>query len=161
MTGAHFSFTAALFFGLVVLAILLIAFPYKLLRTGSPVWPILCILGFALATMATTAIFRSNLKGAQFQASKYLIYPELLAATACLFIYLRFKESKAQIPVTIVVVLVMLQTYAGNFKFGKSGFERQTTRAELYDYYYPDKKRAKMIAENVCKEGIYCLQDER
>jgi hypothetical protein len=160
-TGAHFSFDYSLISGMVVLVVLLMVFPYRKLRTNSDIWPILCILGFLIATMGTIALFRSNLKGAQFQTSRYLIYPQLIAATTCLFILMKLDGLSIRWPVTIILLLLMLKTYSVNFQFGKSGFEREAARAERYEYYYPDRKRARMISDNACNSGIYCLQEER
>lgn len=161
MNGAPFSFDNAMAYGVILLVVFAIVFPYKKILKNSPLLPIILIVAYALAAMATITIFRSNMKGAQFQTSRYLIYPQLLIAAAATFLIIRFNNKKAQLAVVIGAVLVLLKVYADNFKFGKAGFERTANRAERFDYYHPDKKYAQQISESACKEGIYCLQDER
>lgn len=161
MGGAHFSFDYSLAFGIPLFATLLAAFPYRSLRRPATLWPILCIAGFSIVSMLTIAVFRSDLDNAQFQTSRYQIYPQLLAATACLFVMLKMENKRPQLAVSIILLLIIFKSYAGNYSFGKLGFERTKNRSELYDYWYPDKKRAKLIIRAACESGIYCLDDER
>ena len=161
MGGAHFSFDHSLIFGVLLFAPLLVAFPYRSLRRTSPLWPILCIAGFSIVSMLTISVFRSNTADAQFQTSRYQIYPQLLAATACLFVMLKLENKRSHLAVSIILLLIMFRSYALNYSFGKLGFERTKNRSETYDYWYPDKKRAKSIIGAACESGIYCLDDER
>lgn len=161
MTGAYFNFDNSLIFGAIILVVLLVTFPYKKLFANPAIWPILCILGFSIASMTSITLFRSNMPNAQFQASRYLIYPELIVATACLFIFLKLEGKKVKLFVAIVLLLVILKTYSNNYLFGEAGFERTEARAENIPYWYPDMKRAKEIAVAACQAGIYCLDDER
>ncbi|HLZ89933.1 MAG TPA: hypothetical protein VKQ52_21925, partial [Puia sp.] len=91
MTGAPVNFDASLYFGLLILAGLIALFVIKPVKAP---WAILCIFGYVLGSMATSALFRSCLKGAQFQTSRYLIYPQLLLAMACLLIWLKVETKK-------------------------------------------------------------------
>jgi len=161
MGGAHFSFDNSLVFGILLFTTLLIAFPYRSLSRISNLWPILCIAGFSIVSMLTITIFRSNIDNAQFQTSRYQIYPQLLAATSCLLVMLKLENNRRQLAVSIVLLLIIFKSYANNYSFGKLGFERTKNRSEQYDYWYPDKRRAKLIIREACDSGIYCLDDER
>jgi hypothetical protein len=158
LTGAHYNFDASFGLGLAALAALVIVFPYKHLRQY---WHIVCILGFVLGTMVTTSVFRSCLTWAQFQASRYLIYPELLAATTCLFLITRIQVKKMKWIWMGGLLIIMLRVYGSNYIFGKMGFERTQLRAQTYPYWHPDNKSAAKIAKTACDDGIYCIEDNR
>lgn len=148
MTGAHFSFSSATGCGIVLYIVLFYSFPYKYF------WQyriFICILFFLLGSMFTTALFRANVDNAQFQSSRYLIYPSLLTAITLMFL-LSFKRTIF----TPLIILAVLWTYTDNYKFGVSGWERTQWRVNYTLYYYPDYKRAKIIIDSACTDGIYC-----
>ena len=111
--------------------------------------------------MVTAARFRSCMVGAQFQTSRYLIYPQLLAAVTALFLFLRLQGTRKQIPAMIVSLLILLFTYSHNYEFGKLGFERTSARAETRQYWHPEQQKAAAIAKKACDDGIYCIELER
>jgi hypothetical protein len=74
---------------------------------------------------------------------------------------LKLENKRSHLAVSIILLLIMFRSYALNYSFGKLGFERTKNRSETYDYWYPDKKRAKSIIGAACESGIYCLDDER
>ncbi|MBN9382156.1 MAG: hypothetical protein J0H74_15415 [Chitinophagaceae bacterium] len=161
MAGAPLDFNNALLLGILVLVILAAVFPYKSVRSNSNILPLVFIAAFCLATMLATGYFRSNLKGVLFQTSRYLTYPQLLLASICFFIFLKLKGKKAQLPVVIVLLAIMLKVYMGNFAFGRLGFERESLRAKNYKYYYPDEARAGKIIQEANDASVYSLLEER
>jgi len=162
MSGSVFNFDYAMLWGGFVLLVLLITLPItKKIQFKDNSLPVVCLLCFALASMATTSLFRSNMKGIPFYSSRYLIYPHLLVCIAFIFICIRIKESKLKWPITIACVLITFYTYSNNSNYGESGFIREKNRLESTDFQYPDKKRAEAIANEACTLGIYCINDER
>jgi hypothetical protein len=162
MLGTHFNFVHGLVFGLILMALLLFAFPFTQKGWMEPrVLPFVCIIGYMGATIAATALFRSNLAGSIYWSSKYLIYPNLLTATIFLLLFLRLKDSKILWPVTIVCILGMLLAYRQNYIYGKDNFARENLVLRTQKYDYPDSIRAKSISENACKAGIYCIEEHR
>jgi hypothetical protein len=161
MVGAPIDFDMALIWGCLVLILLAVAFPYKRVLRDKNLLPLLIIAAFCLATMVAAGYFRSNQKGSSFNASRYLIYPQLLLASLSLFIFLKFEEKKQLLPVAVVLLLISLKVYSGNYKFGKAGFVRESARATYYKYYYPDASKAKIITTKALDAGIYSLEEER
>ena len=47
--------------------------------------------------------------------------------------------------------------YQRNVKEGKGGFEYIYNNLRNNDYDYPDKTRAKMLADESCRLGVYCI----
>lgn len=158
MSGAPFDFDNSLCFGLLILAGLI---ALLVIRPAKAPWPMLCILGFALASMGTSSLFRACLKDAQFQTSRYLIYPQLLIAVACLLVWLKMEKMQYKWAVLTVIAVGMLRIYSSNFEFGKLGFMRTTARAKAYIYWHPHKEAAKQISDSACQSGIYCLESEK
>lgn len=161
LSGAHFSFDYSLVFGIILLTAVVANFPYKIVWYNTSLWPIICILGFVLTSMGTVSLFRGSIEAAQFQTSRYLIYPQLLVAIGCLFIFLRLEGQKVRLPITIGLLLILLNTWSNNYHFGQAGFRRTAARAEAYLYWYPDRKRAAAIIHTACESDIYCLDEER
>jgi hypothetical protein len=162
MLGAHFSAGHALVFSILIVAALLLTFPLKdKWRIEDPLLPIVSVLGFVTATMAATAVFRNNVRGAFYWNSKYLIYPNLLAAIAFFFLIRRIRHTRWLWPVTTVMVIGMLYTYRVNYLQGRSNFAAENYKLTTWNYYYPDTVRARVITENACKDGIYCRPVKR
>lgn len=160
MAGAPFSFDNSFIFGILVLAGLALALPYKLLL-DKKLAPLLCIWIFVFSTMALAAVFRSGYKDAQFQTSRYLIYPQLLIATLVLFIYMKLKNKRWRIIGSIIIGLVMWVTYTRNYYSGSMGFARTQFRALTRKYWYPEPLKADSISKAACVQGIYCIEDNR
>ncbi len=161
MCGAHFSFDRSLLCGILLLIILILVFPYNKIRSDKKLWPVIGILGFLLLSMGTAAFFRACLKGAQFQTSRYLIYPQLLIVVIVLFAALKFEGTKFEPPVLIGSLLILLFSYSHNYEFGRLGFQYTTARAQKRRYWHPEGKKAALIAKAACDNGIYCLESER
>jgi len=161
MIGDPLDFDSAFLWGIVILIVLAAVFPYKNIRLNSKILPQVFIAGFCMATILASGYFRSNLKGVVPQTSRYLIYPQLLLASIASFIFLKVKGKKIQLPAIIVLSVIMLKVYRGNYEFGKSGFEREAFKAQTRHYYYPDTVRAKRIAQEASAAGIYSLEEER
>jgi len=161
MVGDPLEFDGALLLGLLALILLAAVFPYKSIRSKSNVLPVVAVAAFCLMSMATASIFRSNLKGAVPNSSRYLLYPQILLAALSFFLFLKFKGRKAQLPVMIVTSAIMLKVYMGNYAFGKAGFERENLRAKTRTYYHPDQAKAKRIAQQAKADDVYNLEEER
>ena len=121
----------------------------------------LCLFLFAISTMVLAAIFRSCYSDAQFQTSRYLIYPQMMIACLCIFIWLKIESSRKKWIGGGVIMGIMLLTYAGNYRFGKLGFERTTYRAETRKFWHPDPASCERITKEACQAGIYCIEDNR
>jgi hypothetical protein len=158
MTGAHFSFVYPVYYGILVVAVLAICVPYdKKTLFNKQSLPLVCLLGFLIVTEGIIALIRSGTQ--VFNGSRYLIYPHLLAAIAFLFLFRAIMNRNILWPI-IFAFSGMVYVYSNNYRFGQSGFERESLRAETMDYYYPNKVRAKIVAANACKTGIYCADDK-
>jgi hypothetical protein len=158
MTGAPFNFDYSLLFGILILGLLIFLFVKGPLNAP---WPLLCILGYLLTAMATSAWFRANLKGAQFQTSRYLIYPQLVLAILCLLGWLKLETKKYHHATLAGIGLVLINVYAHNFEFGKLGFMRTAARAKAFLYWYPNRAKARQIVDGACQAEIYCLEEEK
>ena len=161
-TGAIYNFDLAFILGLCVLVLLAVSIPVsKKLKWTANTEPFIVLLLFVFASMAIVAYFRSNVKGIQIFTSRYLIYPHLLTAILFVFGFIKLGERKIKWPVVIVFIMIMLSVFVQNREWGKSGFEVEYTRLINPDFVYPDKQRAKLVTEESCRLGIYCIQDER
>jgi len=119
-----------------------------------------------LASMSTTALFRSCTTYAQFQTSRYLIYPQLLIAV--LLVLMMIKKKKAWNVISYVVMALWVCVYYPyNFKFGEAGFERFEYRVMYVHgvlgdrYWHPEKEKAAQIAQAADAQGIYSINDNR
>jgi hypothetical protein len=160
MSGAHFSFDNSFVIGLFLLIGLIIVFPYKLIWDPKMV-PILCIFLFVVSTMFLAAIFRAPYSDAQFQTSRYLIYPQLMIGCLILFIFMKLNTQQSKIIGGSAIGLIMLITYNWNCQFGKLGFQRTKFRAETRKYWHPTPKDCEKICKKSCELGIYCIEDYR
>jgi hypothetical protein len=158
--GAHFSFNNSLAIGMLIIGLLIFVFPWR--RIMDPKFaPVLCIFLFSISTMLLTAVFRSCYKDAQFQTSRYLLYPQMMLGCLCVFLWMKFRSSAKKRIGGTVMLIVMFITYAANFQFGKLGFARTMYRAETRKYWDPDPAAAEKISKEACEEGIYCIEDHR
>lgn len=111
-SGAHFSFTNSFTTGLLVLGLLACMFPWRRLLDAK-FTPMLCIFLFAVGTMVLAATFRSCYTDAQFQTSRYLIYPQMMIACLCIFIWLKIESTSKKWIGGVVILVTLLLTYAG------------------------------------------------
>lgn len=154
MLGAHFSFDLAAALGIFVIVMLIYVLRKKAIWIKKEAWPLLAVLAFALLTMGTITVFRSCVPGAQFQTSRYLIYPELIIGIIAVF----FVTDLTRLAAAIVLLLF---TYTHNYEFGKAGFIRTEMRLEGILYWHPNQKYAKETVDEACKEDIYCIEENR
>jgi hypothetical protein len=111
--------------------------------------------------MGLAAVFRSGYKDAQFQTSRYLMYPQLLIAALVLFIYMKLKNKRWKTIGSILIALVMWLTYTRNYYFGSAGFARTQFRALNIQYWHPKPQKADSISKAACAQEIYCIEDNR
>jgi len=162
MAGAHFDFDNSWWIGMIVLAILawlVITMPKKPREWSNA--GIICILAFAVGTMLLAAYFRGNTSDAQFQTSRYLIYPQLMIAGIVALMFNKFRTGLWQKGCMAGLLLVMLPTYKHNYQFGKLGFERTQMKATLIRYWHPHPDKAAQICREACDKGVYCIEDNR
>ncbi len=117
-----------------------------------------------MASMATTSIFRSGGKeGVEHDsyASRYLIYPHLLAATIFCLLAVSMIYKKLKWPLVGVCAILFIKAYKENYNYGETGFSNENTRLTTKRYNYPDTLAAKKIEADACKQGIYCIKDNR
>jgi hypothetical protein len=159
MTGAHLSFHDSFIFGAVILAALILFIPWKVITVSPSAWAMTCILLFCFGSMLTITMFRSQQPDAQFQTSRYLIYPQIISAVTAATVIRHFWRLKFW--VVLGTLLVCIHVYVCNYRFGEKGVERTHDRCETYRYWYPDPVKAEAMLSNACNAGIYCLDDER
>lgn len=169
MLGAHFDFGWSMLTG----AGTLIAFKFAYLRRNSlnrSAWPLLAIVAFGLGSMGTVSLFRSCVKGAQFQTSRYLIYPEMVIGLTVVFLVARVKENRSRIIALSWITVFLLFIYYKNFgdkdkgaldTAGIAGFIRTHDRLAVRTYWHPDARKADSLAKMADSEGIYSINDNR
>lgn len=160
MTGAPFSFDNSAGYGFVILCWLpVISLLWK--RWDDPkIIPFLTMMFFVLASMGTASLFRACMPKAQFQSSRYLIYPQLLIAILVVFMLLKKKKAYTYSAYAIMVLWVTVY-FPYNYRFGEAGFERTEYRVSTRSYWHPQPLEAEKIAKEACRLGIYSLEDER
>jgi len=170
MIGSHFAFgettntenanVVGAFFLILTLALL----PYsKTMFKDKKLMLLLTVLAFVGASMATTSIFRANLGTEVFYASRYLVYSHFFIAIALVVVAYRFREKQTIFwPSIGIFTLIVLCAYRNNYAYGELGYERESQRMINMPYYYPGPpEKAQQIADEACKNGIYCIQDEK
>ncbi|HXB32907.1 MAG TPA: hypothetical protein VNV35_05785 [Puia sp.] len=158
--GAHFSFDNSMVIGMLILGLLIFLFPWR--RIIDPKFaPILCIFLFSISTMVLAAVFRSCYKDAQFQTSRYLLYPQMMIGCLCIFLWMKLRSTAQRRIGGTILLFLMFITYGANFRFGQLGFERTKYRAETRKYWHPEPASAAAICKEACEEGIYCIDDNR
>ena len=164
LVGGHFGYEQGVLAGVMILPILLLAFPLqKKWKIKEYALPFLCIAAFILASDAVVAFSRSGVKMLDSYSSRYLIYPNILASLTFILIAVRLEGHKLKWPVTICLSIILFYTYSLNYTYGEAGFARYQYRTQGQEYYYlPDKiPYAKNIADRSCQLGIYCIKEER
>jgi hypothetical protein len=166
MAGAHFDFDNSWWIGIIVLAILVYLVGVMLWKIAKKPRElndagIICILAFVVGTMLLAAYFRGNASDAQFQTSRYLIYPQLMIACIVALLFNKFRTKLWQRGYMVGLLLIMLPTYKHNYRFGELGFERTQMRATLLRYWHPHPDKAAQICKEACDKGVYCIEDNR
>ncbi len=161
--GAHFGYIYGVYFGVLVAIALVLVLPMKKWKIPAEAQPFIAILIFCLGSLAATAVLRSGFKMLDSYSSRYFIYPHLIVSIIFIFMLTRIEGKKYQWQLTIGFILLMLYTYRENYDYGVAGFARAQYRLQYVEYYwpFPDKDTPRKIAEQACKEDIYCIQNER
>ena len=165
LSGAHFGRD----YRTAIAVILYLAFPClfivnKRFAIKKDMIPFIPILFFVVASITTTSILRSGGKVSIEQGSytiRYLIYPHLLAGLLFCLLSIRVASSKFKLVFVLVASIFFIKGYKENYAYGDSGFTRINTRLTTTRYNYPDTIEAKKIDASACKEGIYCIGDNR
>jgi len=162
MAGAHFDFDNSFWIGIIVLALLV----YIVYTMPKKPWEwedagIICIFAFVVGTMLLAAYFRGNTSDAQFQTSRYLIYPQLMIACIIFFLFKKLKNRSWQLGGIVGILLIMLPTYNHNHQFGELGFKRTQFRALMRRYWHPHPDKAAQISREACAKGVYCIEENR
>jgi hypothetical protein len=159
-SGAYFSFDNSFVIGLILLILLPFLFPWKRLMDNK-FYPILCIFLFALSTMVLTAIFRSCYSDAQFQTSRYLMYPQMVIGCLCTFVWMKLRSNRQKWIGGAVMLGIVFVAYACNCEYGKLGFERTNHRAASRKFWHPNPASCEKICKEACELGVYCIEDNR
>jgi len=167
MLGSHFSYENGILIGVVVLGALLLMFPANLkLKFKPETLPFFCVLLALFGTVITISIFRSSAGEIASYWSRYIVYSHIIVAILFVFVCIKFEGKKPFWYLGAVGVVVLLFAYKSNYEYGENMLEMTKKRLEYYPYYYgshspADMNTAKAIETEACKQGIYCIQDER
>ena len=169
MLGGHFSFDYGIPIGISALVLMVVLLPINLkLKFKENTLPLVCVLAVLMATTTTIALFRNNQDIGEIAAysSRYLIYSHSIMAVLFVFLWLKLDGTKFVWPAAAVGAILLIYAYKGNYTYGEGCMEMVKRRLENIPYYYSNHKeeanaKAKAIEQAACKEGIYCIQDER
>ncbi|MBS1774432.1 MAG: hypothetical protein JST82_16360 [Bacteroidetes bacterium] len=172
MSGAHFAYLFGLenpyesgvVRGVIVIALLLLVLPVtKKLQIKKEAVPFLAILFFVLASMGTASIFRSWSDFVQAYSSRFFLYTHLLISLIMILGYMKLQDKKIQLPALIAFGLLILYNYRAGYDFGEGNFAKTYNRLTSNEYYWPmpNTDEPRKIAEQACKDNIYCIQEER
>lgn len=161
--GAPFSFDYALPWGMLIVTILAIYFPWKTFWKDKSMFPLICIMTFCLVSMLMAAVFRGAASDSQYQASRYLIYAQLVIMITFILLVNRTKKCKLVLAISTVVFIL---SWGFNCKFAQAMLEIEAQRCynyKGYRYYYPPvhMQDAIDIAKEACEENIYCINEYR
>jgi hypothetical protein len=160
MAGAPISFDLSLFYGLLVFAGVFFLFPYRK-ALASSLLPLTIILVFAAGTMVLAAIYRAGYADAQFQTSRYLLYPQMLLGVLGFCVWRRLDGNLNIRFLRFSVPAVFWLIYLGNYAFGDAGFVRTEARAQTRQFWYPAPARSVRICAESCSQDIYCIDENR
>ena len=162
LLGGHYGYKHGIASGSITLLLLALCLPPgSRLAVPPQARVLLCIAGFLLASIAITSIYRGNLARVLSTSSRYLIYPDLLTVILFIFLAFRLRSSLLLRPVLFVLTVAAIFVYRHNYEDGKGGFEWFNTTMTTTDFDYPDPVRAKKIADESCRQGIYCIDEFR
>lgn len=158
--GAPFSFNNAFAYGSFVWASALLVIPFRTMKENKNLWPLLVVFSWAVLSMWATAMFRSCTVYAQFQTSRYLIYPQLLIS---ILVTLTLKSGKRYYEWGAYgfMVIWIFFYFPYNMQFGISGFVRTQNRAYTRKYWHPDPVRCEQDCKDASNEKIYYIEDNR
>ncbi len=160
--GAHFSLTYGISAGGLLFAILIAARPIgKRLSIAASRLPIVCLALFAIGSLGVMSLFRGNMPLWCSTASRYHIYSHLLTAIAFVFLVIEMKNERIVRSMMFTIVVGLFFFYNWNVKDGGYGMKAFRTELRSMNYHYPDSSRARVISEEACKEGIYCIEKHR
>jgi hypothetical protein len=158
VTGAHFGVVLSAIGGLSLMAVFLWLVPFNIrLKFEKPMLPFLCLSAFAFSSLIVLALFRNGLGIDSAYSSRYHIYSNILTAIVSIFILQKIRDTKLRQVGLAALMCGVLFFYQRNVKEGKGGFEYIYNNLRNNDYDYPDKTRAKMLADESCRLGIYCI----
>lgn len=165
LSGAHFSFEHGVVIAVLLYATAAVCVFYQLKKTDiARVLPFLSLLLFAGMSMSATALLRSgqaHMFDSESISSRYLIYSQLLAIVVFVLLVFCFQHSKQSWVVMGICTLFFIKAYRENYRYGAEAFEARNNRLSFTEFVYPDKNHAREVAEEACKNGIYCIGDNR
>jgi hypothetical protein len=146
--------------GIVILACFIVFFPIsRKLRITEYALPLVCILGFLLASMIPVAVFRSNV--IEYIPSRYRLYSNLLPALLLVFVLIRLNGKKIRMAVIVIFTALVALVYCRDFDSGVGSFAHLHDILKTVDYYYSDKNDAIKLTKEICQSNIYCIEDHR
>lgn len=156
--GGSFGLQYALVIGVMLIVSYIILMPIRgILKIEKNALPLICIAGFAFASLAAMSYFRRTVPIEFATSSRYLIYSHLLYVIAVVFMFYRVDKMKLHLAVVVFTAISYLLTYnPGTVLF--EGF-RNTVKGT--DFYFPNKEYAKQITDESCKLKIYCIEEAR
>jgi hypothetical protein len=173
--GAHFSFEYGILAGIVMLAFTVFLLPIKIFdrfKVNQELLPFICLVGFVFASQVIMSFFRGNLPVIVAYSSRYLIYSHLLLVS--LFVWLLYKKEFENLEVSVstkskvfslpligpIVAMVVISYFFNSFD-GRESFKSMHRTLMTERYFFPDSVKARVISENACRQGIYCIEKER
>lgn len=160
MTGAPVSFALSFFYGLAIIGGFFFLFPRKA-ALWPPLRPLTVIAVFAGGTIVLAALFRAGYADAQFQTSRYLLYPQILLGVLGFMGWRRWCKIRKFSWKMLMIPLVFVAIYAGNYTFGEAGFRRTEARAQTRRYWHPEPAACATICAQSCTSEIYCIDENR
>jgi len=169
MIGSHFSYENGIEAGVCMFILLIALIPVNMkfvFKQGT--LPFICILGVLLGTIVTISVFRSGAGEIASYWSRYIIYAHIIASILFIFLWIKLDGKKLFWYLMASAAIVLLFAYKSNFDYGDTNLALMKKRLEYTPYYYfanghsnEEIEKAKAIEAAACKEGIYCIQDER
>lgn len=160
--GAHFSLTYGIAAGGMLVAVLFGVRPIgKRLSIEPEVLPLVCLGLFALGSLGVMSIFRGAMPLWCSTASRYHIYSHILTALAFIFLMIAMQHERITQGLATVLIAILFLFYYWNEKDGSYGMKAFRVELKTMPYHYPDSARARQIAEEACKENIYCIEKHR
>lgn len=159
-SGAPFSFDNAFAYGAALWVGAAFIIPFKTIKEEKKIWPLLVVFSWAVLSMGTTAMFRSCTVYAQFQTSRYLIYPQLLIAILMTVAMTRGRKYYDWGAYGFMVLWILVY-FPYNFRFGVSGFARTQNRVYTRKYWHPDPVRCDQDCKEASREDIYYIEENR
>lgn len=163
LAGAHIAsgeLVARVLLGIGSCAVLL-PLVIKKPRFEHNVLPLLSILSFLLGSMLVTSVFRCNVAGVPATSSRYLVYPNFLAAIIFILLAYKLNGRIYAKPALLIVAVLMFILYNTDRLHEKGSLASMRAILTGTDYFYPDKEVAKEITDNACQQGIYCIDNYR